>query len=116
VLESLWVNFQKKYEFNPNHNHAGIMSFVLWLEIPYNTENEMVNGAGKNSNVNLSSAFQFSYTDILGNIKNFSMVIDKTYEGKILIFPNKLVHCVYPFFTSDNYRVSVAGNFHLNVK
>ena len=35
VLESLWVNFQQRYEFNPIHRHTGLYSFVIWIEIPY---------------------------------------------------------------------------------
>jgi len=26
------------------------------------------------------------------------------------MFPAKLLHIVYPFFTSDGYRISIAGN------
>ena len=29
-LESLWVNYQKKYEFNPIHNHHGFCSFIVF--------------------------------------------------------------------------------------
>lgn len=116
VLESLWVNFQKKHEFNPNHNHSGIMSFVIWMEIPYDIKEETSSGPGKNSNNNLSSVFQFTYCDILGHITNYPIYVDKSYEGKIMIFPNKLLHCVYPFFSSDEYRISVAGNISINAK
>jgi hypothetical protein len=116
VLESLWVNFQKKCEFNPNHNHSGVISFVIWIEIPYDIKEEISSGYGKNSTMNLSSAFQFTYCDILGNITNYPIYVDKSYEGKIIIFPNKLVHCVYPFFSSDEYRISVAGNITINAK
>ena len=35
VLESSWVNFPEKYEVNPNHLHAGILNFVIWMSIPY---------------------------------------------------------------------------------
>ena len=34
-LTGLWVNFQKKGEFQPIHNHYGLMSFVIWMDIPY---------------------------------------------------------------------------------
>ena len=33
-LESLWVNYQKQHEFNPLHNHFGLISFVIWMKIP----------------------------------------------------------------------------------
>ena len=32
-IDKLWVNFQKKHEFNPIHKHNGVFSFVIWLDI-----------------------------------------------------------------------------------
>jgi len=26
------------------------------------------------------------------------------------MFPSLLAHCVYPFYTSDDYRISISGN------
>ena len=39
-LFNLWVNFQKKHEFNPMHTHDGIYSFVIWHKVPYSMEDE----------------------------------------------------------------------------
>ena len=39
-VKHLWVNFQKKYDFNPIHNHTGTLSFVIWMKIPYTQEDE----------------------------------------------------------------------------
>ena len=43
TLDSFWVNFQNKYEFNPTHSHTGVFSFVVWIEIPssYKKEKEL---------------------------------------------------------------------------
>jgi hypothetical protein len=115
-LSNLWVNFQKKNEFNPNHNHSGVMSFVIWIKIPYNLKTELAMSPGKYSNGNVASAFQFTFSDILGNHRTHNLFLDNSFEGKILLFPNKMMHCVYPFYTSDEYRISVAGNISLKVK
>ena len=32
------------------------------------------------------------------------------YEGFMLFFPAKLRHCVYPFYETDEPRISIAGN------
>ncbi len=114
-LQRLWVNFQKKHEFNPNHNHSGVMSFVIWIQIPYDLETELQQGPGRYSNGNVASVFQFNYVDVLGSMRNYELPIDKNYEGVICMFPNKLMHCVYPFYSSDEYRISVAGNICLKV-
>jgi hypothetical protein len=110
VLDDAWVNFQKKHEFNPNHSHRGIISFVIWLEIPYYIEDELKNSSGNASNYNSTANFEMSYTDILGKIRTFLIPVDKKIEGTICLFPASLVHCVYPFYTSDEYRISVSGN------
>ena len=31
-------------------------------------------------------------------------------EGRLLFFPGKLKHCVYPFYDCDEERISVSGN------
>lgn len=114
-LDTMWVNFQKKYEFNPSHNHEGIVSFVIWLDIPYRQEEEHISSPGKYSNVNSAGYFEFQYTDSLGQINNYKIKSDKSMQNTILLFPSKMMHCVYPFFSSDDYRITVSGNFKLRV-
>ena len=36
--------------------------------------------------------------------------VDKTYEKKAFIFPAALQHSVYPFYGTDEYRITVSGN------
>lgn len=112
-LDDLWVNLQSKHEFNPNHNHVGVMSFVIWIDIPFLMNEELKQSPGIYSTHNCSGHFEFSYTNVLGDIWQIGIPADKTYEGKILMFPNKMIHCVYPFFSSDDNRISVAGNIRL---
>ena len=35
VLDKLWCNFMKKYEFNPLHTHSGIFSFIVFFLLIY---------------------------------------------------------------------------------
>ena len=112
-VESVWVNMQKKLEVNPLHNHDGTLSFVAWLHIPFKLEDERNMENCKNSRtVELASTFQFVYTTALGNIVNMPLFVENGWEGKIIMFPAKLLHLVYPFQTSDDYRISIAGNLH----
>ena len=67
----------------------------------------------KNSRtVQLASTFQFVYNNVLGSISNGPLFVESGWEGKIVMFPSKLLHMVYPFQTSDDYRISIAGNLH----
>ena len=112
-VESVWVNMQKKLEVNPLHNHDGTLSFVAWLYVPFKLEDERNMENCKNSRtVELASTFQFVYTTALGTIANCPMFVESGWEAKIVMFPAKLLHIVYPFQTSDEYRISIAGNLH----
>ena len=112
-VESVWVNMQKKLEVNPLHNHDGTLSFVAWLHIPFKLEDERnMENCKKSRTRQLTSTFQFVYTSVLGNITNCPMFVESGWEGRIVMFPAKLLHIVYPFQTSDDYRISIAGNLH----
>lgn len=110
AIETMWVNFQERYEFNPLHRHTGMYSFVIWVEIPYFLNFEQQISPGKNANVNRAGMFEFTYTDVLGNIRGESIPVDKSYEGCIVMFPSRLHHMVHPFYSTENLRISVAGN------
>jgi hypothetical protein len=101
-----WINFQKKYDFLPHHIHDGVFSYNIWIQIPYDIDKELSNGKH-------ASLFEFIYTNTLGQTRNHLLKIDKNYEGKVILFPSSLMHGVYPFYTSDEIRISVAGNIHL---
>ena len=112
-VESVWVNMQKKLEVNPLHNHDGTLSFVAWLHVPFKLKDERNVENCKNSRtVELASTFQFVYNTALGTIANCPMFVESGWEGTIVMFPAKLLHMVYPFQTSDDYRISIAGNLH----
>jgi len=110
IYTDTWINFQKKHEFNPIHNHTGFYSFVLWIQIPYNLKEELEFQNCKNSNSQLNSLFTFNYTNQFGEISETHLEIDKTWEGTMILFSSDLKHQVYPFFTSDDYRISISGN------
>ena len=113
TVESVWVNMQKKLEVNPLHNHDGTLSFVAWLYVPFKLEDERNMENCKNSRtVELASTFQFVYSTALGTIANCPMFVESGWEAKIIMFPSKLLHMVYPFQTSDDYRISIAGNLY----
>ena len=110
MVDSMWVNFQKKYEFNPPHVHKGVFSFVIWLDIPYSFSDEQLQLHSVRSLSKRAGSFSFFYLDTDGKIKERVINADREYRNIILFFPAKLMHCVYPFYTTDEYRISVSGN------
>lgn len=114
ILDNLWVNFQKKGEYNPTHTHSGILSFVIYLQVPFYAEDELKTYDKMPERMRSSGVFEFVYSNIIGNIGVTKYRIDKNWEGKMLLFPSSLNHTVYPFQTSDDYRISISGNIKLN--
>ena len=115
-IKSSWINFQKKYEHNPLHNHTGVLSFVLWVQIPYNLKDELSHPNCINSNTPSNSLFEFVFTDFMGRIVQNRIEVDKSWEGTMIMFPSSLKHMVSPFYTSDEYRISISGNLIVSSK
>ena len=116
ILDTFWVNYQKKYEFNPVHNHTGVFSFVIWMTIPTHYEQEYKVKSVMNSNNPQASDFKFVYHNALGKLSCFNYKLSSKDEGTMLLFPSQLNHAVYPFYTSNKKRISVSGNIFLNPK
>ena len=109
ALQNLWINLQKKHEFNPLHNHTGILSFIIFLKVPYNLDDEM-KVFPQSSSEPMASKLSFIVFDSLGEISELNVPVDKSFENRMIMFPAKLNHLVYPFYTSDDYRITCSGN------
>ena len=115
VLNSFWVNFQKKHEFNPLHSHNGaVFSFVVWMKIPSSYKKEKEIPFIKHSNNPCPNTFEFVYVNTLGKVSALQYHLEPEDEGTILLFPANLNHQVYPFYLSNKQRVSVSGNIALD--
>lgn len=109
-LKTLWVNYGQKHDFNPSHCHSGVFSFVIWVQIPYDLEEE-VKRYGPNTNE--TALFFFDYISPLGKHVRDFVPVTKDWEWRMAFFPSGLNHGVNPFYTSDDYRISISGNMYL---
>tara|TARA_R100001594_G_scaffold10438_3_gene24555 strand:+ start:758 stop:1381 length:624 start_codon:yes stop_codon:yes gene_type:complete len=114
VLSEFWVNFQKKYEFNPVHFHAGVFSFVIWIKIPVSFKKEKNLPFLKNSKSQFNNTFSLMYTDCLGKISSLNFHLEPEDENTILLFSSQMQHVVYPFYSSNKNRISISGNIFLD--
>ena len=114
VLSEFWVNFQKKYEFNPVHFHAGVFSFVIWIKIPVSFKTEKNLPFLKNSKSQFNNTFSLMYTDCLGKISSLNFHLEPEDENTILLFSSQMQHVVYPFYSSNKNRISISGNIFLD--
>ena len=101
---NLWIVRQFKNEYNPIHYHEGQLSGVGYLKVPKSmTSNKMV----KNKKIKTNGTIDF-----INGQKNFlskSIYNLKPKVGDLIIFPNYLMHTVYPF-NIDGERRSFSFN------
>ena len=91
-----WVNAMSSDQYISNHRHDGVFSYSCWVDIPYKT------------------IFEFSYTNVLGQIMRQEFIIDSSYEGTIFLFPSSLTHCTYTLEKSNKKRLCISGNVSFN--
>ena len=113
-LRDFWVNFQKKHEFNPPHDHSGVYSFVIWMQIPtsYAEQRKLPIAAQSNADGSISN-FGFHYTNSLGRVSQFFYNMEKEAEGYMVMFPSEMKHEVFPFYENDGERISISGNIEI---
>ena len=108
-LTGLWVNYMKPGDFNPPHYHSEDYSFVLFLEVPSEIEQEMNDFEGTAQKpgqllFHYGQSARWPWATI-----RFEMIPK---AGDMYIFPSLLTHMVAPF-KSDVTRISVSGNFRM---
>ena len=113
-MKDWWVNYQKQNEFNPLHEHTGVYSFVLWMKIPFDWNEQNKKDIAKDSISPKISTFQFSYSTTIGNHHVYEYELSSEDEGTMLFFPAQLPHQVYPFYDCDEDRISISGNIMLD--
>ena len=107
----------KKHEFNPPHDHTGAMSFIVFIKIPYDLKAEAKHFPMDKKKSQLSHTSKLAFLNTLSDGKIFldCVNVDKSFEGKMLMFPSAQMHTVFPFYTSDDYRITVSGNLRIKV-
>ena len=103
-LDTLWINFSQKHDFNPPHTHTGILSFVLFCKVP-----EEIFKLQADSNTQRAGEIHFSYGEPITPLMGNEYPV-QPYENLMFIFPAALKHFV-PAYWVDAERISVSGNF-----
>tara|TARA_R110002110_G_scaffold199893_3_gene410626 strand:+ start:222 stop:800 length:579 start_codon:yes stop_codon:yes gene_type:complete len=96
TFDKPWVNSMSSDQYISNHTHDGVYSYSCWIDVPYKT------------------IFEFSYSNILGTLVRKEYTIDKSYEGRIFLFPSLLTHCTYTLEKSKKKRLCISGNVSFN--
>ena len=100
---SSWIVRQFKDEYNPTHWHGGHISGAGYLKVPNNLGSIK---KGKKNNIN-------GCLQLIHGSKMFmseSIYTAKPEVGDFYLFPNYLMHTVFPFTDNDEERRSVSFN------
>lgn len=89
-----WINLQNKNQWIPPHNHSGLLAYTIWMDIPS------------------PSIFEIIYNTISGETMKRKLYLSEKDIGYMLMFPSKLIHCVYPY-NEELTRISISGNLAL---
>ena len=103
-LDTLWINFSQKHDFNPPHTHTGILSFVIFCQTP-----KEIFEVQADSNTQRAGQVHVAYGEPITKLMGGEYPV-RPYENLMFIFPSELRHYV-PAYWVDAERISVSGNF-----
>ena len=110
LLDS-WVVRQFKDQFNPTHWHYGHISGAGFLKVP--------KSLGKFSQTKPSNTYRGGHLEFLHGSRMFlnkSVYHAVPKVGDFYIFPNYLMHHVWPFKDTDDERRSISFNAEIDEK
>ena len=113
-LFEMWVNFQKKHDHVPLHDHGSTFSFVIFLRIPTHWKDQHVPTNHRVKTQGSASNFEFTWTKMNSErcmTTRFRLCSED--EGRMLFFPSWLKHQVYPFYECEEDRITISGNIIL---
>jgi len=105
---SSWIVRQFKNEYNPTHWHGGHISGVGYLKVPKNLGSWKKNKEKDNVN----GCLQLIHGSKMFMSK--SIYTAKPEVGDFYLFPNYLMHAVFPFKDTDEERRSVSFNAYID--
>ena len=102
-----WIVRQFQNDYNPVHYHSGHISVAGYLKVP----SSFVNATQADKKTNENGKLQLIYGS--PNLLSKSTHLIKPEVGDFYLFPNYLMHTVYPFTGTDEERRSVSFNAKL---
>ena len=107
MMKNSWVVRQFKNEYNPTHWHDGHISGAGFLKLPDNM------GQHTQSQKTNHKQYKGGYLQLIHGSKMFACEATLSIEpkvGDLYLFPNYLMHAVFPFKDSDQERRSISFN------
>ena len=111
-LADLWRNEMYANAYQPLHQHTGLFSFIVYMDVPYTHADQIK----LEPNV-LPEHVKNGFTEFSDPFSMFNKLInvEKGIEGQVILFPAWVNHVVYPFKGFSGIpRVSISGNIVLD--
>ena len=108
-LIDTWIVSQFKHEYNPTHWHGGHISGAGYLKVP--------NTLGTNYQDKKHTLNHNGFLQLIHGSRQFlsnSMFNIKPELGNFYLFPNYLMHTVFPFKDTDQERRCVSFNAEID--
>ena len=107
IIDS-WIVRQFENDYNPLHGHGGHVSGVGYLKVPKTFGNPVQ----KNKTHNYNGHLQLIHGSRM--FLSQSKISFKPEVGNFYLFPNYLMHSVYPFSDTNEERRSISFNANIN--
>ena len=107
-VQESWIVRQFKNEYNPIHYHSGHISGVGYLKTPKNFGEYQQSSKRTNRNGQIALVHGNRMFNSKATININPMV------GDFYLFPNYLMHTVYPFSGNDDERRSISFNAEID--
>ena len=106
-----WCRASTVGDYQSLHHHESVLSFVVWMNIPFNSRIERNIQPGFRPS---AGDFALYYTDSIGQVQEMTWHISKECNGQMIVFPSAWKHAVWPHFSTEDYRISIAGDVAIN--
>tara|TARA_B100001939_G_scaffold267855_1_gene235335 strand:+ start:11536 stop:12225 length:690 start_codon:yes stop_codon:yes gene_type:complete len=106
-----WCRASTVGDYQSLHHHESVLSFVVWMNIPFNSRIERNIQPGFRPS---AGDFCLYYTDSIGQVQEMTWHISKECNGQMIVFPSAWKHAVWPHFSTEDYRISIAGDVAIN--
>ena len=111
AFNRFWCRASQRGDYQSIHDHLSVFTFVVWLKIPFDGKEEAEAQAGFRPE---ASDFVLVYPDTCGQLMKKHYRLNPHMDGMMIFFPSDMNHLVYPHFTTDEWRISIAGDIALN--
>tara|TARA_R100000742_G_C4268006_1_gene86292 strand:+ start:14 stop:715 length:702 start_codon:yes stop_codon:yes gene_type:complete len=111
VFSRLWCRASTRHDYQSLHDHQSVLTFVLWMNIPFNSKIERSIQAGFRPE---AGDVVLEYHNTCGQLEKMSWHISKECSGQMILFPSNWQHVVYPHHSTDEYRIAIAGDIALD--